>query len=46
MKKNDHSMDALRYMINHVETSVKPKAKRIPPQWLQKKIKKDNWKTV
>jgi hypothetical protein len=46
MKKNDHSMDALRYMINHIETSVRPQTKRIPPQWLQKKIKKDNWKIV
>ena len=46
MKKNDHAMDALRYMINHIETSVKPQPKRIPPEWLQKKISKHNWKTV
>ena len=46
MKKNDHAMDALRYMINHVETSAPPSKKRIPPQWLRKKSSKDNWKTV
>jgi hypothetical protein len=46
MKKNDHAMDALRYMINHIETAAPPVKKRIPPQWLRNRMSKDNWKTI